>query len=158
MGDGSIVQIVSENDTNCTIMDYHGKIIENVNKSDLSPVDILFPDEINPLIIPDYPYGFTLRCQMKIWIEYREKFGVRIVTQTSNPKKSELYWNKPKVGNYHKIVFVALDENKHYSIHALGSYYSKEELTHWHNFFSPYYPDTEFYNSWKYAFERFLAK
>ncbi len=51
-------------------------------------------------LIEDYPYGFTLRCQKKVWIETDPKHGQRIVEMTSNPKRSGLVWNKPKKSTY----------------------------------------------------------
>ncbi len=48
----------------------------------------------------DYPYGFTLRCQKKVWIETDPKHGQRIVEMTSNPKRPGLVWNKPKKSTY----------------------------------------------------------
>lgn len=38
-------------------------------------------------IIDDYPYGFRLRCTMRVWLEYRKGHGYRMMSQTTNPKK-----------------------------------------------------------------------
>lgn len=38
-------------------------------------------------IVEDYPYSFRLRCQMRVWLEYKKRHGYRMVTQTSNPRK-----------------------------------------------------------------------
>jgi hypothetical protein len=68
--------------------------------------------------ITDYPYGFKLRCEMKVWLEYREGMGVRMVTQTSNPKKPGV-WNKPKASTYCRLTGnLFLDEQNH--IHWKG--------------------------------------
>lgn len=68
--------------------------------------------------IADYPYGFKLRCEMKVWLETREGKGVRMVTRTSNPKKPGL-WNKSKVSTYCAVTGnLFLDENDH--IHWQG--------------------------------------
>jgi len=53
-------------------------------------------------IIEDYPYGRRLRTQMRVWVETKEKFGQRMVTQTLNPKTKK--WNKPKKGTYSHII------------------------------------------------------
>lgn len=53
-------------------------------------------------LIKDYPCGFHARCQMKVWIEYREGKGFRMVTRTSNPKRPGT-WNKPKEGTYSSL-------------------------------------------------------
>lgn len=47
----------------------------------------------------DYPYGFRLRCQIRYWLEFNAKRGFRFVSQTSNPKKGNV-WNKPKASTY----------------------------------------------------------
>lgn len=61
-------------------------------------------------IQPDYPYGRTLRCQRRVWVETRPKFGQRMVTQTNDPKKDFEKWNAVKPGNYFPIVVLTLDE------------------------------------------------
>lgn len=50
----------------------------------------------------DYPYGFRLRCQIRYWLEVHPTHGVRMVSQTSNPKKGNV-WNKPKSTTYCKF-------------------------------------------------------
>jgi hypothetical protein len=55
------------------------------------------------VIIPDYPYGFRLRCMMRVWVEYKAGKGFRYCTQTSNPKKPGTVWNKPKAGTYSRV-------------------------------------------------------
>lgn len=63
---------------------------------------------------PDYPYGFELRCQRRCWIETKSGHGQRFVTQTSNPKKAGLVWNKPKASTYSTICVMVLNsENGH---------------------------------------------
>ena len=51
-------------------------------------------------VVEDYPYGFRLRCRMRYWLEVHPKRGVRLMSQTSNPKKPGLVWNKPKASTY----------------------------------------------------------
>jgi len=63
-------------------------------------------------VIDDYPYGFTLRCMMRCWIE-TTRHGQRYVTQTSNPKRAGIVWNKPKSSTYSDIVVMFQDENGH---------------------------------------------
>jgi hypothetical protein len=50
-------------------------------------------------VVDDYPYGFRLRCKMRCWLESHDKKGARFVTQTTNPKKGDV-WNKPKASTY----------------------------------------------------------
>jgi hypothetical protein len=47
-----------------------------------------------PLSHQDYPYGFTLRCQKKVWIETHPA-GQRTVEMTQQPKRPGS-WNTPK--------------------------------------------------------------
>jgi hypothetical protein len=73
-------------------------------------------------VIEDYPYG-GLRCKRRCWIETRPKMGQRFVTQTSNPKKAGLVWNKPHAGTYSRLCVMYLNpENNHVEIMGLGLY------------------------------------
>ena len=72
-------------------------------------------------VIDDYPYGFVLRCQKRVWVEYKPKRGYRIVEQTSNPKRPGLVWNKPKASVYHFLMVLTLDEKDHIGIAALNA-------------------------------------
>ena len=49
-------------------------------------------------VVPDYPYGFRLRCTIRYWIERDAKRGWRFASQTQNPKTGR--WNAPKRGTY----------------------------------------------------------
>ena len=72
--------------------------------------------------IADYPYGFKLRCEMKVWLETRDKMGVRMVTRTSNPKKPGV-WNKPKYSTYAALAGnLFLDEEGHIQWDGLSQY------------------------------------
>ncbi len=62
-------------------------------------------------IVEDYPYGFTLRCKIRYWIERRKGFGMRFVSQTTNPKRPVETWNKPKAGTYASLVVMLRDES-----------------------------------------------
>jgi len=77
-------------------------------------------------IIDDYPYGFRLRCQMRCWIE-TTKHGQRFVTQTSNPKKAGLVWNKPKLSTYSDLAVMYLDEQGHIQHAGFPFAYRDEE-------------------------------
>lgn len=62
----------------------------------------LLTGHINPetaYVVNDYPYGFRLRCQIRYWLEYAPKRGFRFVSQTTNPKRGNV-WNKPKASTY----------------------------------------------------------
>lgn len=78
-------------------------------------------------LILDYPYGFRLRCQMRVWVEHRPKMGYRVVTQTSNPKRGDT-WNAPKTGNYARAIALYLDENGHVQNESLTPWAEKEKV------------------------------
>ncbi len=80
-------------------------------------------------LVPDYPYGFKLRCQLRCWIEYRPGKGFRFVTQTSNPKRPGTL-NKPKAGIYCRMAGVMfLDDNGHVQFEGLSEYSDTAEIT-----------------------------
>jgi hypothetical protein len=80
-------------------------------------------------IVADYPYGFTLRCQKRYWIETKPGHGQRLVTQTSNPKKPGVVWNKPKADTYWMIlVLVQEDDTGYISTRGLHTYGWEESL------------------------------
>ena len=83
-------------------------------------------------LVADYPYGFTLRCQIRYWLEFKPKQGVRLVSQTSNPKKPGLVWNKPKASTYCRFAgAMFLDENDHVQWSGLGEYSDAAEAEAW---------------------------
>lgn len=69
--------------------------------------------EENAYVIEDYPYGRTLRCKMRVWIETTKK-GQRVVRQTTNPKKDFEYWNKPKKSTYSDFFVMYIDQETGY--------------------------------------------
>jgi hypothetical protein len=90
-------------------------------------------------VVPDYPYGFRLRCQIRYWIETKRGKGQRVVSQTSNPKVPGLVWNKPKASTYSDLRVLVLDPtNGHVGNAALGSYASEADI----RAFAEKYPQT----------------
>ena len=59
-------------------------------------------DPDTALVAGDYPYGFTLRTEIRYWLETCRKGAkegnVRFVSQTKNPDTGR--WNKPKASTY----------------------------------------------------------
>src|SRR4051812_6298488 len=55
-------------------------------------------------LVPDYPFGFRLRCKIRYWLATALKGGkkgeTRFMSQTTNPKVSAEVWNKPKGSIY----------------------------------------------------------
>jgi hypothetical protein len=77
-------------------------------------------------LIADYPYGRTLRCQRRVWLEYDPKKGVRFVAQTENPKNGR--WNKPHMSTYMHIAGgLYLDADSHVQWEGVGYHTSAEQ-------------------------------
>jgi hypothetical protein len=73
-------------------------------------------------VVADYPYGFTLRCQIRYWLDVT-KNGARLMSQTTNPKKPGSPWNKPKASTYCKFAgAMYLDSEGHVQWCGLGEY------------------------------------
>ena len=75
-------------------------------------------------VVADYPYGFRLRCQIRYWIETRKGFGQRFISQTSNPKKPGLVWNKPKADNYAPLIVMYQTADSGYVKYAALTFYA----------------------------------
>lgn len=60
-------------------------------------------------IIEDYPFGFRLRCKMRVWIESDKKKGMRVMRQTTDPRKAGEVWNAPKKSTYDTIKILYID-------------------------------------------------
>lgn len=83
-------------------------------------------------VVADYPYGFRLRCQMRYWLETKPKQGVRLMAQTSNPKKPGLVWNKPKASTYARFAgCMILDDKGHVTWTRLDEYTAGGEAEAW---------------------------
>jgi len=82
-------------------------------------------------VVDDYPYGFRLRCKIRYWLEYKEGFGFRFVSQTTNPKRGDI-WNKPKAGTYYKFgAAMFLTEQGHVTYAGLSEYSDGAEAKAW---------------------------
>ncbi|WP_203785974.1 hypothetical protein [Paractinoplanes rishiriensis] len=68
-------------------------------------------------LVDDYPYGRTLRCKIRYWVETATKGAKkgqqRFVRQTTNPKAEGEPWNTAHPGQYGPLVFLYLDEQDH---------------------------------------------
>ena len=79
----------------------------------------------------DYPYGFRLRCSIRYWLEYAPKKGFRLVSQTTNPKRGNV-WNKPKASTYSKFGgAMYLNEEGHVTWSGLTEYCNGAEAAAW---------------------------
>jgi len=81
-------------------------------------------DDIDSAImIKDYPYGYTLRCKMRYWIETTKR-GDRFCRQSLNPKTNQ--WNKPKKTTYSDVMVIVTNEKDHVSYRSWTVSYSEE--------------------------------
>ena len=81
--------------------------------------------------VTDYPYGFKLRCQKRYWLESKPKVGVRLMTQTSNPKKGGI-WNAAKEDTYFRFgAALYLDEAGHVHVTGIYEYTNSAEVAAW---------------------------
>jgi hypothetical protein len=73
-------------------------------------------------VVDDYPYGYSLRCKIRYWLEFHPRHGFRFVSQTTNPKRGDV-WNKPKASTYYKFgAAMYLDDQEHVSWAGLSEY------------------------------------
>lgn len=79
-------------------------------------------------VVESYPYSFKLRCKIRFWIESHPKHGQRVVSQTTNPKKPGVVWNKPKASTYSTLKALFLDEQGHVQNEALNPYSGEEGI------------------------------
>lgn len=82
-------------------------------------------------VVADYPYGFRLRCSIRYWLEYKPNVGFRLASQTTNPKRGNV-WNKPKFSTYAKFGgAMFLDDNEHVQWAGLTEYSNAIESKAW---------------------------
>jgi hypothetical protein len=81
-------------------------------------------------VVDDYPYGFTLRCKIRYWLEWKPNQGFRFVSQTTNPKLPGEVWNKPKASTYclGPSVMLLDESNGHITWTGVSGYCSLEEV------------------------------
>lgn len=92
-------------------------------------------------VVADYPYGFRLRCQIRYWLDVHPKRGVRFMSQTSNPKRPGLVWNKPKASTYSRFGgAMYLDANGHVQHAGLTEYTDAAEAEAFRNTYGPAVP------------------
>ena len=79
----------------------------------------------------DNPYGFRLRCQIRYWLEVTPKNGTRFWSQTSNPKRGDI-WNKPKASIYSRFGgALYLDDAGHVQFAGLSEYTDGAQAKAW---------------------------
>jgi hypothetical protein len=92
-------------------------------------------------LVNDYPYGFRLRCKIRYWLEFKPKKGFRFWSQTTNPKRGDV-WNKPKASTFSLFGgAMYLDEVGHVQWSGLSEYSSGAEAKAWQDKFGEAVPE-----------------
>ena len=109
--------------------------------------------------VVDYPYGFRLRCKIRYWLEYKASQGFRFCSQTTNPKLSYEYWNKPKYSTYIDLGVMGLDDKNYVTWTGLGMYYP-EKLADFVTTYGDSFDENQkqVAKAMKAAYDRYLAK
>jgi len=112
-------------------------------------------------VVEDYPFGFKLRCKIRYWLDCSPKHGVRLVSQTTNPKLAGEVWNKPKPSTYARFGgAMFLDQKGHVQWSGLSEYTDAKECVEWRSVFGAGVPEAvwETMNRWCEAKIRYQAK
>ena len=82
---------------------------------------------------PDYPYGRRLRCERRCWVETNPRYGMRFMTQTTNPKRPGRVWNKPDNRTYSDLVALWVDDKGFVATDSLTNvgFYEVKQLKEW---------------------------
>jgi hypothetical protein len=92
-------------------------------------------------VMDDYPYSFRLRCSIRYWLEYNAKHGFRLVSQTTNPKRGNI-WNKPKASTYSRFGgCMYLDDDGHVQWSGLTEYCDGAEAQAWRDTYGDGVPE-----------------
>ena len=82
-------------------------------------------------VVEDYPYGFRMRCKIRYWLEFHKTHGVRLMSQTTNPKRGNT-WNKPKASTYCRFAgAMFLDDDGHVQWSGMHEYMDGTEAVAW---------------------------
>ena len=92
-------------------------------------------------VVDDYPYGFRLRCKIRYWLEYHPKRGFRFMSQTTNPKRGNI-WNKSKASTYVRFgAALYLNDEDHVEWSGLSEYSTGAEASAWFEKFGTAVPE-----------------
>jgi len=101
-------------------------------------------------VVENYPYGFRLRCRKRYWLDCDDRRGVRLMSQTTNPKRGGV-WNQAKASVYCRFGgAMYLDEDGHVQWSGLTEYSSAEEALAWRDAYGAGVPEPmrELLNRW----------
>jgi len=116
-----------------------------IKGTDCQVIEVLPGQHVSPetaYVVEDYPYGFRLRCKMRYWLDCNPKHGVRLVSQTTNPKRTGEVWNKPKASTYARFGgAMFLDQDGHVKWSGLSEYSDGAECAEWREVFGAGVPE-----------------
>jgi len=78
-------------------------------------------------LVDDYPYGYTLWCKIRYWVETATKGtakGQQRFVADHEPKAAGEPWNKPKASTYTSLVVMYLDDVEHVKSFHVSCYLS----------------------------------
>lgn len=108
--------------------------------TDCQVIQVLPNTHVSPetaYVVADYPFGFRLRCKIRYWLDCDPKRGVRMMSQTTNPKAVGEVWNKPKASTYSRFgAALFLDQHGHVQHSGLSEYSNGAEATEWCDVFA----------------------
>lgn len=76
-------------------------------------------------LVPDYPYGRKVRCEIRFWIEFKESKGYRFCHKTKNPKTDSWDTNAQKNSNYYTLAMCLYLDEKDYVTYSALTEWSK---------------------------------
>src|SRR5689334_22647844 len=101
----------------------------------MSIASVLPPVHTSPetaYLVNDYPFGFRLRCKIRYWIEHKPSKGYRFCSQTTDPRRGNTTWNKPKCGTYSMLsTAMYLDDNGHTQHASLTEYSDLDQINNY---------------------------
>ena len=96
-------------------------------------------DKESAYIIPDYPYGATLRCELRIWMDFDEKRGYRFCRQTYHP--ISLRENRAKKDTYMPLAgFMYVGQDDRIYVLGLSEYSGLEDIREFVQKYGEYLP------------------
>ena len=111
-------------------------------------------------VVDDYPYGFVLRCKIRFWLEYKRGHGFRLVSQTTNPKRTDAeVWNKPKASVYNLLGVMGLNSEGHVTWEGCSAY-DFDKLAEFEAVYGEHFDETQrgVCKAARLAYERYQAR
>ena len=78
-------------------------------------------------VVEDYPFGFRLRCKIRYWIEHKKGKGFRFCHQTTDPRRGNVTWNKPKYSTYSDFMILTQEIDTGHIKHLTAGPYFEDK-------------------------------